>query len=161
MQNQKQYWEADYKWNNGLCKVCNKNEYGADTYNNICNECREAIRRRKELTEAKQRVWEEQHPILNSLKMLLVFIPIGLIGYGVVSSFNEKPLSNEHYEDTGKYFNGDPCMGDCSGHEAGFEWAKNNRIEYVSDCSGNSESFIEGCESWVENSPNSVWDTKE
>lgn len=48
------------------------------------------------------------------------------------------------------YFNGYPCTEDCSGHEAGYEWAGENGIESVDDCGGNSESFIEGCMSYVE-----------
>jgi hypothetical protein len=33
-----------------------------------------------------------------------------------------------------------------SGHEAGADWANDNGITDPSDCDGNSESFIEGCE---------------
>lgn len=42
------------------------------------------------------------------------------------------------------------CTIDCSGHEAGYEWAENNSINDSSDCNGNSNSFNEGCESYVE-----------
>lgn len=48
------------------------------------------------------------------------------------------------------FFNGYECTDDCSGHEAGYEWAENNGIDDVDDCSGNSDSFIEGCVSYVE-----------
>ncbi|PIR59453.1 MAG: hypothetical protein COU69_00450 [Candidatus Pacebacteria bacterium CG10_big_fil_rev_8_21_14_0_10_56_10] len=41
------------------------------------------------------------------------------------------------------------CTDDCSGHEAGYEWAENKGITDPSDCGGNSESFIEGCEAYV------------
>lgn len=47
-------------------------------------------------------------------------------------------------------FNGYDCTEDCSGHEAGYNWAENNDIYDESDCSGNSNSFIEGCVSYVE-----------
>lgn len=47
-------------------------------------------------------------------------------------------------------FNGYECTEDCSGHEAGYEWAEENGIESTDDCGGNSNSFIEGCESYVE-----------
>jgi len=33
-----------------------------------------------------------------------------------------------------------------SGHSAGYEWAEEND---VSDCGGNSQSFIEGCEEYL------------
>jgi hypothetical protein len=42
------------------------------------------------------------------------------------------------------------CTEDCSGHDAGFEWAKDNDITDASDCGGKSQSFIEGCEAYAE-----------
>ena len=50
----------------------------------------------------------------------------------------------------GGTFYGDPCLEDCSGHEAGYEWADRKGIDSVDDCGGNSNSFIEGCEAYVE-----------
>lgn len=47
-------------------------------------------------------------------------------------------------------FNGYPCTSDCSGHEAGYQWAEENSITDPNECSGNSNSFIEGCESYAE-----------
>jgi hypothetical protein len=47
-------------------------------------------------------------------------------------------------------FYGYPCTQDCSGHEAGYEWAKRKGIDDVDDCGGNSTSFIEGCQAYVE-----------
>ena len=47
-------------------------------------------------------------------------------------------------------FHGYPCTQDCSGHEAGFEWADRKGIDDVDDCGGNSNSFIEGCQAYVE-----------
>ncbi len=47
-------------------------------------------------------------------------------------------------------FNGYTCTVDCSGHEAGYNWAEEKGIDDTSDCGGNSNSFIEGCESYVE-----------
>ena len=43
-----------------------------------------------------------------------------------------------------------PCTIDCSGHETGYEWAEENSIDDPDDCVGKSNSFIEGCESYVE-----------
>ena len=51
---------------------------------------------------------------------------------------------------TGLYFHDDPCTIDCSGHEAGYEWAERNEVEDPSDCGGRSQSFIEGCETYAE-----------
>jgi len=47
-------------------------------------------------------------------------------------------------------FNGYDCTEDCSGHEAGYQWAEDKGIEDVDDCGGNSQSFIDGCQSYVE-----------
>jgi hypothetical protein len=49
-------------------------------------------------------------------------------------------------EDSGSYV----CTQDCSGHEAGFAWARENDVNDSSECGGNSQSFIEGCEAFVE-----------
>lgn len=41
------------------------------------------------------------------------------------------------------------CTGDCSGHEAGYDWAKEKGITDPGDCGGKSRSFIEGCEAYA------------
>jgi hypothetical protein len=51
---------------------------------------------------------------------------------------------------SGDYYKGYDCIGDCSGHEAGYQWAEDNDINNPDDCGGNSNSFIEGCESYAE-----------
>lgn len=38
-----------------------------------------------------------------------------------------------------------PCTDDCSGHDAGHQWAEDNDIDDEDDCTGNSQSFIDGC----------------
>ena len=40
---------------------------------------------------------------------------------------------------------GYPCTVDCSGHEAGYNWAKRKGITDPANCTGHSLSFIEGC----------------
>jgi hypothetical protein len=54
-------------------------------------------------------------------------------------------------EADGQYgtFKGDNCTVDCSGHEAGYEWAEEEGITDPSECNGNSWSFIEGCEAFA------------
>ena len=47
-------------------------------------------------------------------------------------------------------FNSYPCTVDCSGHEAGYEWAEENSITDPNDCDGKSNSFIEGCQAYAE-----------
>ena len=46
-------------------------------------------------------------------------------------------------------FMGYACTNDCSGHQAGFDWAEERDIEDPDDCGGNSESFIEGCRAYA------------
>lgn len=41
------------------------------------------------------------------------------------------------------------CTDDCGGHEAGFEWAKENGVTDGS-CFGNSTSFNEGCQAYAD-----------
>ncbi len=41
------------------------------------------------------------------------------------------------------------CTEDCSGHEAGYEWAADIGITDPDDCDGNSNSFIEGCKAYA------------
>lgn len=47
-------------------------------------------------------------------------------------------------------FKGYECTMDCSGHEAGYQWAEDKGIDDPHDCGGNSESFIEGCQAYAE-----------
>jgi hypothetical protein len=47
-------------------------------------------------------------------------------------------------------FEGYECTQDCSGHEAGYNWAEENDITDPADCDGNSNSFNEGCQAWVD-----------
>jgi hypothetical protein len=41
------------------------------------------------------------------------------------------------------------CTGDCSGHNAGYEWAADKGITDPDDCGGRSQSFVEGCEAYA------------
>ncbi|MDR1081255.1 MAG: hypothetical protein LBQ79_09935 [Deltaproteobacteria bacterium] len=47
-------------------------------------------------------------------------------------------------------FFGYDCTDDCSGHEAGYDWAESSGVGDSDDCTGNSESFIEGCRAWLQ-----------
>jgi hypothetical protein len=47
-------------------------------------------------------------------------------------------------------FGGYECTEDCSGHKAGYEWAEQNSVSSDDACSGNSQSFEEGCKAYVE-----------
>lgn len=56
-------------------------------------------------------------------------------------------LSGQTYKDSNETTD---CTTDCSGHEAGWKWAKDHDIEDESDCTGNSDSFVEGCRAYVQ-----------
>ncbi|MBF6649114.1 hypothetical protein IT781_10910 [Methylobacter sp. BlB1] len=47
-------------------------------------------------------------------------------------------------------FKGYECTKNCSGHEAGYEWAEEQNIDDPDDCDGSSASFIEGCQAYAE-----------
>ncbi len=47
-------------------------------------------------------------------------------------------------------FDGNQCLGDCSGHQAGYDWAEENDIDDEDSCDTPSQSFNEGCQSYVE-----------
>jgi hypothetical protein len=46
-------------------------------------------------------------------------------------------------------FHGYACTQDCSGHEAGYEWAERHDVTDPDDCGGTSRSFIEGCRAYA------------
>ena len=95
---------------------------------------------------------------------------IGGIIWGGVSLFsednNEKSDSSYHYTPQSNYsgyssnnysnYNNDEedyipesenPYDDGSGHSAGYEWAEENDVD---SCGGNSNSFIEGCEEYLQ-----------
>lgn len=94
------------------------------------------------------------------------WVVIIVVIWGAYSIFTDEDLDSSEertsyssarsYEDEDRYysggstFNGYDCTDDCSGHEAGYEWAEDKDIYDESDCGGNSNSFIEGCLSYVE-----------
>lgn len=42
------------------------------------------------------------------------------------------------------------CTEDCSGHDAGYQWAKEHSVSDESECGGKSWSFEEGCIAYAE-----------
>lgn len=62
---------------------------------------------------------------------------------------------------TAATFDGYECTDDCSGHQAGYDWAEQNDVDDESSCSTPSASFNQGCESYVEENAASVSDDEE
>lgn len=56
-------------------------------------------------------------------------------------------LAASSYEGEGSAYG---CTEDCSGHEAGWQWAAENEVQDASDCGGYSMSFEEGCQAFAE-----------
>lgn len=65
----------------------------------------------------------------------------------------EEDECNEYIKDNFFYgdesFYGYECTEDCSGHSAGYNWAEENNVTSEYECGGNNNSFIEGCEAYV------------
>ena len=80
--------------------------------------------------------------ILEGLANILIFC---IFAYVLVNSFLSKDDSNESQS----YFMGNECTNDCSGHEAGYNWAEKNDISNPDDCANHSKSFEEGCLSYI------------
>lgn len=59
----------------------------------------------------------------------------------------EEAVAGTTYADQGRPYG---CTEDCSGHDAGYEWAQNNDMTDPDDCGGNSQSFVEGCRAYGE-----------
>jgi hypothetical protein len=60
---------------------------------------------------------------------------------------NATPISSSNYSSS-SYSGG--CTMDCSGHNAGYEWAQENNITDTSYSNGNSESFNEGVQAYAQ-----------
>ena len=78
------------------------------------------------------------------LNKILIVITVSLIlsGCGAPSNNDENyvgGITRDNWQ----------CTDDCSGHEAGYDWAEEKGITDPADCGGNSNSFIEGCEAYA------------
>ena len=69
------------------------------------------------------------------------------LGDETYTEFDER---RDSYEGAYGSYAGYDCTEDCSGHEAGYQWAEENGIYDADDCGGNSWSFEEGCRSYAE-----------
>ena len=47
-------------------------------------------------------------------------------------------------------FSNGACAANCTGHDAGYEWAEQNAIADPNDCGGDSDSFVEGCMAYAQ-----------
>jgi len=82
----------------------------------------------------------------NCILWTVCFMAVFILS-GCNSDYQETNSNYSDYETP--TFKGYECTDDCSGHEAGYNWAKKKGIIEPSDCSGKSNSFIEGCRSYA------------
>lgn len=82
-----------------------------------------------------------------SSKCLIFCITVLLSACSTNSYSDDYDGESQGFSDT---FHGRDCVEDCSGHDAGYQWAENNSVTNSSDCEGNSNSFNEGCQVYVE-----------
>ena len=59
----------------------------------------------------------------------------------------QNELADQSYEDVRGTAD---CTDDCSGHNAGWDWARKNDVQDADNWSGNSDSFIDGCKAYTE-----------
>lgn len=84
-----------------------------------------------------------------------LFEPIGVSGYSRNLCTGQKVLASRELAAMNKLRKdswralGYTCTVDCSGHQAGYDWAEDNDIDDESMCTGSSRSFIEGCYAYV------------
>lgn len=98
-----------------------------------------------------------------TIKQLLVAVGILMLAAcGSSSSSESQPVEAHDYEaaserasaqladQTYQEVSGSAdCTEGCEGHDAGFEWAKEHGVTDQSECDGDSQSFIEGCQSYA------------
>ncbi len=65
-------------------------------------------------------------------------------------TYPEYDARRDSYEGDRGSFSDYGCTQDCSGHEAGYEWAAEHGIDDPDDCGGKSWSFEEGCRAYAE-----------
>jgi hypothetical protein len=85
---------------------------------------------------------------MKALGGLLVIAGIGYVNH---HEANESPEVVQS-AGGGPSFAGYDCTEDCSGHQAGYDWAEDKGIEDEDVCdnlSTNSDSFKEGCKAYV------------
>lgn len=85
------------------------------------------------------------------MKLLKTIISvIALCFIVLISSGCTTGQQNSLQKSNSPTFHGYTCTDDCSGHEAGYNWAQEKGITDPDDCRGKSISFIEGCKAYAE-----------
>lgn len=78
-------------------------------------------------------------------------LALAIVGCSNSGSESDEDEASEYSEGgSDEIFHGYECTEDCSGHEAGYQWAADNGVTDADSCGGNSQSFIEGCQAYAE-----------
>jgi len=85
----------------------------------------------------------------NKLRWRDALLGVALLAALLLAADYEASWKADHYNPPNT-FKGYDCSQDCSGHRAGYEWAKRKRLSSSAQCTGNSQSFIEGCWAYIE-----------
>jgi hypothetical protein len=102
-------------------------------------------------------------------KKLIVVVVVVVVLY-VVFHHSEPTRSSLSVADASvsapETFAGYDCTGNCSGHQAGYDWAEEKGISDEGDCDeagdhSNSPSFAEGCKAFVNGDDPSDQDDKD
>jgi hypothetical protein len=94
---------------------------------------------------------EKENPIIILFQILFGLLILGIMVWSFIDSYKEKPPPEyEVVQEPSQTFYNYECTDDCSGHEAGYNWAEKKGISDSNDCGGNSNSFIEGCKAYVD-----------
>jgi lipocalin len=86
---------------------------------------------------------------------ITIWIVVICIALFLLTHFSKKVEPTKNADNTSaQAFAGNDCTSDCSGHEAGYNWAEENGIQDEDDCDAteehsNSPSFAEGCKAYV------------
>ncbi len=96
---------------------------------------------------------------IRTLKISLLATLISLTGCSAKNSYSTQYNDRVYETDRGSQYDestyetdqeqGNP-YDEGSGHDAGYQWAEDNGVEDPDDCDGNSNSFIEGCQTYAE-----------
>ena len=78
----------------------------------------------------------------------LVLLTIFVLFLSGCNQLSTSVSTDQAYADDQVYM-GYPCQETCPEFQQGFEWAKNNDITEVINCSGETEAEITGCKAYV------------
>jgi len=89
------------------------------------------------------------------LILAVLIVLAGIYWIGSSGSVQVSLPSEDHAHTDRSTFDGYDCTVDCSGHEAGYNWAEEHGITDGDDCDtagehSNSPSFAEGCHAYVD-----------